>query len=89
VLFYQLLLDQFGKYGRLILNPPLSLKQCSELMHVQDMTPLFVKHQAILDYFAISTNSDGLVSLPMLIPNYVPTATKLPVFVYRLVTTVK
>ncbi|KAG5682391.1 hypothetical protein PVAND_011744 [Polypedilum vanderplanki] len=101
-LFYQCALKGFSNFDAIVFNEPLKLRELtkiglcvkkSETHKSKDILidkverVLVEKSEMLKEYFRISINKNGeLESLPMLISNYAPLMSSLPIFIIRLVT---
>ncbi|BFZ58481.1 DNA mismatch repair protein Mlh1 [Savitreella phatthalungensis] len=98
-LFYQLGLSEFGNFGAIMLDPPLSLQDVLERAYerpAEHQTDIRNAHKRIMDmremlqeYFAIDiTESGELKQIPLLLKGYTPPLSKLPRFLASLDTLV-
>ncbi|KAK9455464.1 histidine kinase-like ATPase [Dipodascopsis uninucleata] len=95
--FYQIGLSDFGNFGVINLEPPLSLRSMLEIA-VAKLAPdekfgttdaierQIISNRAMLEeYFSFCiTDSGEITGIPLLIKNYVPCIGKLPLFLYKL-----
>lgn len=99
-LFYQTGLAEFGNFGRIEFDEGLpvtrlmEIGECSreEIHKLTDLLSDDKKRQMLLDYFAIEISKPGdddntfvLDTLPLLIKDYTPPFSKLPIFFQKLV----
>ncbi|KAI9679422.1 MAG: DNA mismatch repair protein [Caeruleum heppii] len=98
--FYQLALTNFANFGRIKLNPPLSLESLFTIALAHDQTTTndppsaspaqlsktLISHAAMLsEYFALDISPTGdLQTIPLLLKGYTPSLAKLPAFLLGL-----
>ncbi|KAK7206523.1 putative DNA mismatch repair protein Mlh1 [Myxozyma melibiosi] len=100
-LFYQIGLSDFGNFGVIKLRAPISVRSlleaassCSTVetrpLDVEVMADKLVTMRAmLLEYFSVEiTESGDLTSIPLLLKDYTPPISKLPMFIYRICTNV-
>ncbi|ONH65291.1 DNA mismatch repair protein MLH1 [Cyberlindnera fabianii] len=97
--FYQVALQEFSNFGIVRLETPVSLKhllshiyesEVETTLNVEDILDMIVDMREMLDeYFSIGidvSNPDDpqLTTLPLMLKGYIPSLSKLPMFVYRM-----
>ncbi|KAI9024913.1 hypothetical protein CLU79DRAFT_745396 [Phycomyces nitens] len=100
-MFYQRALNGCETFGRLLLDPPISICECLDIAYGKQDGPLLVStvdgqiepegllamHAEMLEtYFSITVSQGSLVSLPILLKDYIPDLDKLPDFLLHLCT---
>ncbi|KAI9485428.1 MAG: hypothetical protein EXX96DRAFT_533778 [Benjaminiella poitrasii] len=95
--FYQLMVNQFARFGKLNLSEPISIQDCLSLVTKADtstMTNHLLSQKDLLEaYFKTKISKDDqnnvrLESLPMLLQNYTPSFDKIPIFLLKISTEV-
>lgn len=90
--YYQLGLTHFANFGEYVVDPMplrallLPLYEVHENLKSMDLVieNIMSMEAMFMDYFQLDFSNESLSKLPLLLPNVVPSASKLPYFVYRL-----
>lgn len=88
VLFYQSSLANVGNFGRIKFEEPINITNICSLINADGnkIASILIEHSEMLsDLFNIKINENGLLlEMPMIVVNYEPTFSMLPLFLSRL-----
>ncbi|EAY08153.1 DNA mismatch repair protein, putative [Trichomonas vaginalis G3] len=92
VLFYQSCLSRIGNFGKIVFDKPLDVKILADSVEGSDslrVKNILIEHREMLsDLFNIVINDMGcLEEMPMIVANYEPSFSFLPIFLVRLAET--